>query len=213
MLGLGIASSAAQYKAQADAAQAQAKYQNELSRQTGEIAQANYIQQTGADSARIGQNAMAAGQAIQENALRTTQAEASVRTAAAEGGVAGNSVEELLGDFGRQEAIAADAIRTNQSWTTAQIIEQDKSLQAQAQGRIAAARPGPVNTPSALALGLSIAGSAFGAYDTSLRHNQLGPYDPNATPQSQGWMYRPLPLLGGLLPNRQQPRGGGTFSS
>jgi hypothetical protein len=209
-LALSASASIASYQAQAKNAQAQAKYQNQVALQTGQLAQQNYLQQTGEAGNEISQGGLQVSQELSLNKTRGLQAAASADTAAAEGGVGGNSVDELLQDFRHQEAMAADSIKTNQSFTTDQIINQEKSLQAQAQGRIASSRPGPVNGPSSLALGLGLAGSAFSSYNNSLRINQRGPYDPAGNLQNQGILFRPLPFLGNLLPPAQ---GTGTFSS
>jgi hypothetical protein len=206
-LAISAASSAAAYSAQASQAKAQANYQNTVAEQTGQIAQQNYLQQTATAGNQQMQGQLQSGQALQSNQTAGLQANATASLAAAEGGVGGNTVGELLQDFKRQEAMAADNIKTNQTFSNDQIQNQELGLQAQAQGRIASSRPGPVNTPSALALGLSIGGSAFSAYNGVLQRNQTGPYDPNGNLQNQGFMFRPLPFLSGLLPDRVQPQG------
>lgn len=211
-IALSISASAASYKAQADQARASGKYQNAVALQTGQIAQSNYLQQTGAAGAAVQQGQLQASSQIQANQTRGLQAQGALNTAAAEAGVGGNSVDEMLQDFRRQEALAADSIHTNQSFNTQQIISQEEGLRAQAQGRIASSRPGPISGPSAVALGLSIAGSAFSAYDGAMRRGQVGPYDPNGSLQNQGVLFRPIPFLSGFLPQRQQ-QSGQVFSS
>ncbi len=199
-LALSAAASAAQYKAQSDQAQAQAKYQNTVALQSGQIAQKNYLQQTGAAGAEIMQGSQQVSQQIATNQTRGLQAASTAQAAAADAGVGGNSVDELLQDFRRQEAEASDTLRQNNSFNVSQIQSQEAGLQAQAQGRIASSRPGPITGPSSLALGLSLAGSGFSSYNQSLRINQRGPYDPSGNLNNQGAIFQPLPVLGSLLP-------------
>jgi len=206
-LAISAAGAAASYSAQAKQAQAQAKYQNTVAQQTGQIAQQNYLQETAVAGTQQEQGNQQAAQMIAANQAAGLQANATASTAAAESGVSGASVGELLQDFKRQEALASDNVRVNQNFGNEQIQNQEQGLQAQAMGRIAASRPGPVNTPSPLALGLTIAGDAFSAYDTHLYRTQQGPYNPNGNLQSQGAGFRPLPFLNGLQPKS------GVFSS
>jgi len=207
-LAISATAAAVSYEAQAKQAKAQAQYQNTVAQETGQIAQQNYLQQTAVAGTQQEQSNQQAGQMIQANQVAGLQANATASTAAAESGVGGASVGELLQDFKRQEAQASDTVRVNQNFGNEQIQNQEQGLQAQAMGRIAGSRPGPVNTPSALALGLSIGGSALSAYDTHLYRTQQGPYNPNGNLQSQGAGFRPLPFLNGL-----QPRQGGIFTS
>lgn len=206
-LAISAAGAAASYSAQAKQAQAQAKYQNTVAQQTGQIAQQNYVQQTAVAGNEQLQTNLQASQMIQANQVAGLQANATASTAAAESGVSGASVGELLQDFKRQEAQASDTVKTNQNFGNEQIQNQEYGLQAQALGRIAASRPGPVNMPSPVALGVNLAGATFSAYDTHLYRTQSGPYNPNGNLQSQGAGFRPLPFLNGL-----QPRSG-VFSS
>jgi hypothetical protein len=194
---LSIGATTAGYVGQSQAAAAQANYQNEVYRQTGQIAQQNYLDQTRAVSARLLQNAAQTAEAGQDNAVNAMQARSSASLAAAESGVEGASVDELLADFGRVETMNNLNLQTNQDWMTDQITDEQRSMQAEAQSRIAQARPGPSVQPSLLGAALQIGSAAYSSYDDYLKISRQGVYSPNSKSSgAQGhWMFKPVNKL------------------
>lgn len=190
---LSIGSSVAGYVGQSQAAIAQARYQNEMYKQTGDIAAENYRQQTGTVAQRTFQQSEATGQEAQSSLVATMQATSRAAAAAAEAGVGGASVSQLLDDFRRQEAMNIDALRTNQEWSAEQATRDQQALRADAQSRIAQARPRPAVMPSILGTALQIGGSAFSGYDSYLQQTRQGIYNPKSPSSgpSGHWMFRP----------------------
>lgn len=191
-LALSAAASAAAYQQQQQQAENAAKYQNEQYRQAGVFAAENYTQQTGVVSERLRQNAEATGQSGEENAIAAMQARATATAAAGEAGVTGNSVDQLLADFSRTESLNAANLKTNQRYAEDQANREQQALRADARNRIVSNRPGPVNYPSTLGLGLQIGAAGLSSYNSYSQYHRLGPYNPNSNmngPQGS-WMFR-----------------------
>lgn len=162
-----LASSAAatgvSYVAQSQAANDQAKYQNEMYSQTANSAVNNYystIRQTqNADQQNVAATGVQAGQ----NSIAALQAQASARAASGESGATGNSTDILMSDYARAASGNMANLQTNLAWQRAQQHEQLLGAQAQAKSQIAGAAPAPVRLPSMLAAGLQIGSAAVNA--------------------------------------------------
>lgn len=144
--------------AQEDAAterawQAQERYNAELARNYG-YDQLGLRQQQEVDEG---------SQALMDNAIRAVQARATAETAAADAGVQGNSVEAIARDFYRQQGrIDASTVR-NTEMTVQQLQAEKQGVRSQYASRT---NFKPVKDPSALGLGLEIAGAGLNAFDT-----------------------------------------------
>lgn len=178
MLALSVAGTAASFAAQQQQASAQSSYENKQYAATGQAALTNYNQQTGAQGGRLIQNDAQAAQAQYQNAVNGMQARAHANTSAVEAGVGGNSVQDLLNDFTRVEATNADTIRTNNQWATQQSTQDERALQSQAQNRITAALPAPVQYPSIAGSLVQMGASSLSAYDTYQQRDMQGVYNP-----------------------------------
>lgn len=193
---LSIGSSVAGHIGQSQAANSQAKYQNEVYSQTGALALADYQQKTASVVVRSEQNAEQASQTALQEQVTGIQAMARAQTAAGEAGVEGSSVSQLLNDFRRVQAGNQYVLNANLNMQQDQYGQEQKAMQAEAQSRIAQARPGPVQQPSLLATALQIGGAAFEGYDAANRQTNKGVYSA-ASPSSgsQGhWLFRPLKI-------------------
>lgn len=161
----GFAASAASagvgYAAQSQAAEDQAKYQNEMYSETAKSAIGNYYGQVRQSQFADQQNVAATGIQAEQNRIAALQARSSARVAAGESGVSGTSVDQLMLDYNRAEAGNMSNLQTNLYWQRAQQGEELKAAQAEAKSRVAGATPGPVRLPSILATGLQIASAGI----------------------------------------------------
>ena len=159
------------YMGQQQQANQQAAYQAALVQQRNQqiyqnqrLAQESYLQQAQQVNLRQQQEGEKASQAIQSTQVDALQAKATARVAAGESGVSGLSVENLLADFDRQNAIYRGSVRRNLEFSRQQSQEDIKGLRAQAEGRyqeIQPYLPEPIARPSFLGTALSIGTNAF----------------------------------------------------
>lgn len=192
MAGLSIAGTTAGYIGQQQAAADQAKYQNERYSETARIALENYQSQINQQQARFGQEvALTADQAM-ANQIEAMKLRSTASVAAGEAGVAGNSVQALLDDFSRQEAMNRFSLATNLGWKEDQMDEELRAAQADARSQIASATPVPVRQPSLLGAALQIGTAAFGGFDTFQRNQRIGPYNPNPNATGNSWLTKRL---------------------
>lgn len=105
----------------------------------------------------------AAAQTVSQIDAQARNADALARVSAGESGVAGASVEALIGDIGRQASNAKMNTKRNLEMAIAQAQEQKRAIAVDAQNRINTAN---ASVPSALETGLSIAsrGIDFGNF-------------------------------------------------
>ena len=159
------------YAGQQQQANQQAAYQATLVQQRNQqiaenqrLAQQSYLQQANQFNFKQQQEAEKASQAIQTTQVDALQAKARARVAAGESGVSGLSVENLLADFDRQDAVYRDSVRHNLQYSRLQYQEDIKGLRAQAEGRYQEMQPylpEPITRPSFLGTALSIGTNAF----------------------------------------------------
>jgi hypothetical protein len=159
------------YAGQQQQANQQAAYQAALVQQRNQqisenqrLAQQSYLQQANQVNLKQQQEGEAASQAIQSTQIDALQAKARARVAAGESGLSGLSVENLLADFDRQDAVYRDSVRHNLQYSRLQSQEDIKGLRAQAEGRyqeIQPYLPEPITRPSFLGTALSIGTNAF----------------------------------------------------
>jgi hypothetical protein len=174
--GLAIGGQVAGFAGEQQSAAAQGKYQNQLYGDTARIAINNYTQGISAIQLRQQQETAAAGDQSMQNSVNGLQAQSRAAVSAGEAGVEGNSVHSLLNDFARQEAFNNMNLHTNLVNQQQQGYQDMLAQQAQAQSQISGATPRPVQTPSPLALGLNIAGTAFSGLDNFMYRSHSGPY-------------------------------------
>ena len=98
---VSIAQTALSIKSQREAAKAQAKYQKSAS----EAETQRYLQQTSAERIQQAFQNEEKARELQQASIKAQKARATARVSAGESGVAGISVDALLNDFYRQEAV------------------------------------------------------------------------------------------------------------
>lgn len=152
MLGVavGIMSAVAQYSAASSQAAAQeATYQ--ANKRNAEVAmQVNYAQ-LGLRQIQEGEKMTAESQ---KAAIDVAKAKARFRTQAAEGGVSGLSVENVVADIGRQAAIEDEGRKYNYVSTISQLQKEKEAKQAEAHGRILSVPRGQKPSPLTLVAGI-----------------------------------------------------------
>jgi hypothetical protein len=174
------------FAGQSQAAQAQQEYQEQLVAQREAQMAQNRALALQAYQHKVAQEQMlqrqadaSATQALEDSAVQAAQAKATARVSAGEAGVAGVSLEQLLADFDRQEALYRHSVQTQRGWELDQSAVNMEGYRQEAQSRIASVAPyvaAPVQMPSMLATGLQIGSSAFGAYDNYQKAYGKGRY-------------------------------------
>jgi hypothetical protein len=185
-LSLAAASTAATMAAQQQAAKGQANYQNKLYSNTASLATQNYLRTANMVSVRRQQEQAAAGITGQQNTDAAQQARSHALTSAAEAGVQGTSVQELLNDYSRIEAGNNANLHQNLQWENEQGQEDLASARAQAMGQTSSATPRPVQGPSLVNLGLQFASEGVKACRPTL--SELHP----ARATSPSWWNGPV---------------------
>lgn len=166
-----VASAAASMYSQQQQMNAQSEYQNAMAdanakqiAENAKLANEAYIEQTKQLQIRNMQESEAATQQIINNDLAGENARATAKASASDAGVTGLSVNSLLADFHRQQDNYDTTVKTNQEWAKQQLTEDEKSAQAQAQGRINSVQPyiaAPIKTPDYLGTALGSVGSIY----------------------------------------------------
>lgn len=157
---LSMAGTAVSYVSQNENAKAQADFQKRRMEDTA-IA-ANKAQQESAMQARA-----QTAQQMSQTSAQAANAKADVKLAAADGGASGLSVDALLADYNRQEAVNNFAAGYNLDITQNQLL-------AQRNDRVAAAQAQPVARPSLAAAGLQMAGQGLGGALQGLQYQPPG---------------------------------------
>lgn len=146
---------------QMQAANAQAEHQANVMEQTQENARRSHLLEIDQINKRIEQERAAASQSLTENAVEAAKARSTARVSAGEAGVSGISVDALMADFNRQEAVYRHGVRENLLRTTDQLQLEKKASGARRQSRINSAFSSqrPVQRPSFLQPALAIGGA------------------------------------------------------
>lgn len=153
---VGAAQSIAQYSAQ-----------KEDAKNTREAARVAYEDDQKQTSLREMQEQDAASQKIATDKLQGAEIAAEASVQASEGGVAGISVDNLMADITRRGARNRETIGENTRMTIAQLQQQKKGSQSNAQSRINSAP-----NPSALGLVAGLAGDALSGYNSYSKYMQ-----------------------------------------
>ena len=137
LLGAGsLALTAASGVASAVGAVTSYKQGVQQAEQTSQAAVDSYILETHLLNKRKLEERTATAQRLSDNSLRRMKGEASAITAAASGGVQGNSVEQVLADFYRNENVTSDRLKQSQEAQDSQIGYQMRGLEAKTKDRI-----------------------------------------------------------------------------
>lgn len=153
------------------------KQQAQFYRDTAKAAAQNARNQYQALSDRESQEATATANENLQAQRQAQAASASARAAAAEGGVSGLSVDALLRDYDRSYLRTKDANAENLEFTTLQLEEEKKGVQAQAKSQVNSVRPqyrGKTGIfSSALQIGSSAVGAGIGTEWSEKKLNKL----------------------------------------
>lgn len=111
---------------------------------------------------RISQERVSTAQALQELTRQAAEARGTVKAQSST--VSGNSVDALIDDYTRQEAIREEVLSTNLANTETEIIQGFDVIRSNTESRIRSGIPQPVQQPSFLNAAIQIGSSALGAY-------------------------------------------------
>lgn len=152
----------------------QKAYQGSMSKAATADANANALQEYSSIQTRQTQEQMSANEAIQRARVQASSAAGSLRVAAGEGGVAGNSVDALHADFERSALNYETSVTRNRAFVDAQLTDQMIAIRAQQRSQILQALPNPVPIPDFI----GEAGNAYGKYlqikQTTKNNSPLG---------------------------------------
>ena len=149
-IGFAALQAGAQYMGEAKQAKATQAYQVEKQRLTVASAADAARHQYQGLAARTEQVKAAATQDVNNQLKAYQQAQGRLRTAAASGGILGESVEEAGRDFAQQFVAARTSRLMNLSWEESQILAASEGVYAQQRGRTEATSFGPIPFPSTL---------------------------------------------------------------
>jgi hypothetical protein len=150
---------------QREAAQAQISYGRGQFRTNKDEAIKAMVQSFQGGQRRIGQERTSTAQAMAELSRQAAEARGSIKASSST--VSGNSIDALLSDFDRQEAIRAEVLSQNLDNTTTEITQGFEVIRSNAESRIRSGIPAPVQVPSFLNAAIQIGSSALNAYGAS----------------------------------------------
>lgn len=191
---LGTVASAMDAQQQANAANAHRRQQALATREEADRAARLELEQIATRSQEEA-DARATEAAATDKA--SLQARASAKTAAAEAGVAGTSIRNLLDDYENTRA-GVNFQRDQQAMLAARRDAADvESVQQRRESRYRSSTPGYVSGPSALSVGASLAGvaaDAYGDYKTkqSKKPKKRGPANSFSKSRISGYTYQEI---------------------
>lgn len=173
-LGLALASTAYTTYETDQNVKAQNRFNQKAADEGSKLAQESFASQSAAMRLRQSQEAAAAHQAIFENDKKAAEARATAKVSAAEAGVSGVSVNNLIGDFYRQQGNYNASVGSNLDMTNDQLDSQIAGLRSGAVDRTFSLQQPAINRPSYLAAGLAFSNQALGVYDRYRYHGYTG---------------------------------------
>lgn len=162
-LAVGVAGAVSKYSAASQDASAQNAYDQSVAN----AALVDRNNKLNALTLRQTQEHDAASQALFDNEIRAVKARGTADASAADGGVSGNSVEAVARNVYAEQGRIDSATTRNEEMSADQLQSQKRSVQAEYQSRTNFA---PIKQPSALGLGLEIAGAGVQSYDLYRRY-------------------------------------------
>ena len=172
-LGLSALTQGFSVVSQSAAAKAQAKSQQEFADAQRRNADLAFAESFNAESEAFTQKDAADSQRLVENAKAAAQARATAVTSAGEAGV-GGSVDALLADFSRQEAVFSDSVKLNAEFRGVGFKNRVANNALTRDARITNSAPTGVARPNYLGAALRVAGGAFDAYNTFSTRDAAG---------------------------------------
>ncbi len=159
MVVMSTAQAGMSIKAQTEAAKQQASAQSAAS----ERESIRFRQEMTARRIKEAQDNKIAANEVQNIVEKTRKAKATARVSASEAGVTGQSVQQLLDDFERQEAQAMFAISEQQSMGQVNTMLQDQNAIFGSANKLAQINQ-PIEQPDYLGAAMNLAGSAMSIY-------------------------------------------------
>ena len=159
MVVMSTAQAGMSIKAQTEAAKQQASAQSAAS----ERESIRFRQEMTARRIKEAQDNKIAANEVQNIVEKTRKAKATARVSASEAGVTGQSVQQLLDDFERQEAQAMFAINEQQSMGQVNTMLQDQNAIFGSANKLAQINQ-PIEQPDYLGAAMNLAGSAMSIY-------------------------------------------------
>ena len=159
MVVMSTAQAGMSIKAQTEAAKQQANAQSAAS----ERESIRFRQEMTARRIKEAQDNKIAANEVQNIVEKTRKAKATARVSASEAGVTGQSVQQLLDDFERQEAQAMFAINEQQSMGQVNTMLQDQNAIFGSANKLGQINQ-PIEQPDYLGAAMNLAGSAMSIY-------------------------------------------------
>lgn len=163
-MGLSLAGSGLNFAQQSAYASGMNRYQQQISERNQKIAHEAAKEQYGALGARLVQESVRTGQETIKIRQEGLEARGRVTTAAAEAGVGGGSVSELLRDFGRQEGEFVDALTASEGFFKTQAEFEKRGIRLGLESRLINSIPDKIQRPNLLGSALSAFTDVFDIY-------------------------------------------------
>lgn len=170
-IAAAVATPIVSYTAQASAANAQSAYQEKMYAANKGIAEQSMLSQYTDIARRQQEEQKKAAQEMSIISRQADQARATARTSAIESGVAGLSIDSLMDDYYRKESEFLVNTQDQLRGTLFQLERSKEAVRAETQGRVLGMTPQPVAGPSAVGMGLQLAGNAAGLYSDVYLNN------------------------------------------
>ena len=160
---IAAATTAATIQAQQENAKKQAEYQKQIQDQTTENAKQAQIDQTKQLNLQLVQEQAQSSQEAENIQKDKIKAVGRATVATGEAGVSGISVDNLLGDFNRQESTYIDSLKYNTEIARENFNIDAKGINSRTANRINGARGSIVKRPNMYAAALGIGGKTLDA--------------------------------------------------
>lgn len=157
-----IATPVMSHVAQQQQANAMEEHQRRMYEVNKEIADRALVSQYTSLTKRQAEEQEKAAQEMQTISRQARMARSTATVSAAESGVSGLSVDNLMNDYFRKEFDFMTASQQQLRGTLFQLDLGKEQAKAEYQGRVMSMTPQPVNQPSALATGISVFGGVAG---------------------------------------------------
>lgn len=168
-------SAAASFMEQSAAADQEEARQAELYQRTADEADNAYRFETEGLVRRQRENEVARANDEQVANIESMRAKATAKVAAAEGGVAGVSIDALIGDFDRSLAVYRNGIEQSADFEDRQILAEVEGADARRKSRINNASPQGVTRPSVISGAIDFAGAGLAAYGSYKKSQPVKP--------------------------------------
>ncbi len=163
-IGMSVLTTAFQFMGAKNLADAEADAAVDNFNATKDSANRDFLNKVVQENERAVQEAEADTEERIKADITSAETVARAKVSAGESGVSGISVDALLAEFKREDAVFENTLRRNAQFRESARRNRIESLEAQRESRINSAMPGAIMQPSLGAAALQIGGDSLDAY-------------------------------------------------